>query len=88
MTKTAFRRIRITAINESHLTTREKEKETTPQEQYTDVSDFDSTDEVIFPNKSNYKVAMTILLNSSPTCPVNIVFDTCTGPSLLREDID
>lgn len=89
MVKTESRHTRTRARINSRLTTRKKSKNLRAlQTPYAEVCTSDDTDEVALFNKKHYNVAIIIELISWRMCPVNCLFNTGTGPNLLRENMN
>lgn len=62
-------------------------KRSLPQEPYTEVWHFEDSDEITMFYSREYKVAVSIGLNSSRMRPVSCVLDASLGLSSLCEDI-
>lgn len=62
-------------------------KRGTSKKLYTKVCALDGTDKITLFNERNYKVAITIGLDSSRMCLVGCLLGTADGPNLLRKSM-
>ena len=74
-------------VSKSQTLPQVKAKDTTPEPKpYAEILTMTSTEPVVLFKKRNYKVRLTVGINSTVAHPVTSVLDTGAGPNLINKD--